>query len=391
VRRRPSLVLGLAVVALAACTATSPTQPSGTSGPSAAASSTGGSTTSSAPGLTAHLSLGATGDLLTHVAVRRSAEAYAGAAGSYDFAPMFRDVASMIAAPDISLCHMETPLTSTDTNLTRSGILVFNTPHELIDAVRTTGWEGCDFASNHTWDMGLAGLRDTIDVFDKAKVGYAGAGPDAEHPRRVAMYAANGLTVAHLAYSYTVFNDFGPNTKVPDDAPWMGESLWPLVGADGILTDAKKARAEGADLVVVSLHWGAQYVSEPTPEQKELAKALLSSDEVDLILGTHVHVVQPCERINGKYVFYGLGNFLSNQSPQVDASLIPQTQEGVVVRVDFDRDASGTVTERAAYRPTKVNLTGHVVEPATPQTNPVTFDRVTKTLDADGCGLTTLD
>ena len=382
-RRRPTFVLGLAVLALAACTGTSSTDPSGTRGASGAASSTGGSTTSSAPGLTAHLSLGATGDLLTHVAVRRSAEAYAGAAGSYDFAPMFRDVASMIAAPDISLCHMATPLTSTDTNLTP--------PHELIDAVRKTGWEGCDFASNHTWDMGLAGLRDTIDVFDKAKVGYAGAGPDAEHPRRVGIYQANGLTVAHLAYSYTVFNDFGPNTKVPDDAPWMGESLWPLVGADGILTDAKKARAEGADLVVVSLHWGAQYVSDPTPEQKELAKALLSSDEVDVILGTHVHVVQPCERINGKYVFYGLGNFLSNQSPQVDATLIPQTQEGVVVRVDFDRDASGKVTQRAAYRPTKVNLTGHVVEPATPQTNPVTFDRVTKTLDADGCGLTTLD
>ena len=366
-RRRPTFVLGLAVLALAACTGTSSTDPSGTRGASGAASSTGGSTTSSAPGLTAHLSLGATGDLLTHVAVRRSAEAYAGAAGSYDFAPMFRDVASMIAAPDISLCHMATPLTSTDTNLTRSGILVFNTPHELIDAVRKTGWEGCDFASNHTWDMGLAGLRDTIDVFDKAKVGYAGAGPDAEHPRRVGIYQANGLTVAHLA------------------------SLWPLVGADGILTDAKKARAEGADLVVVSLHWGAQYVSDPTPEQKELAKALLSSDEVDVILGTHVHVVQPCERINGKYVFYGLGNFLSNQSPQVDATLIPQTQEGVVVRVDFDRDASGKVTQRAAYHPTKVNLTGHVVEPATPQTNPVTFDRVTKTLDADGCGLTTLD
>ena len=167
--------------------------------------------------------------------------------------------------------------------------------------------------------------------------------------------------------------------------------MWPVVTAKGIIADAAKARDAGADVVVVSLHWGTQYVTEPTAEQKALAKALLSAPEVDLILGTHVHVVQPCERINGKYVFYGLGNFLSNQSPQVDGTLRAETQEGVVVRVDLARDASGAITQTAAYRPTKVRLDGHVVEPATPQSNPVTFDRVTRTLTSMGCPLTPLD
>ncbi|MBK6885707.1 MAG: CapA family protein [Tetrasphaera sp.] len=388
----------LTTLAIAACTATSGTAQSGASAgrgetrhtSSGSQSSTPATTTSTTPDLTAHLSIGGTGDLLTHVAVRLDAQRYAGTAGSYDFAPMFADVKSLIEAPDVSICHMETPLTSTNTNLTRSGILVFNPPHELADAVRETGWEGCDFASNHTWDQGLAGLRDTIKVFEKARIGYAGAGPSADDPQRVQIYHANGLTIAHLGYAYTAFNDFGPNTDVPPEAPWLARSMWPVANAKGILADAKAARAAGADVVVVSLHWGTQYVTEPTADQRALAKELLSSPDVDLILGTHVHVVQPCEEINGKYVFYGMGNFLSNQSPQVDATLRPETQEGVIVRVDLQRDATGAITQTAGYRPTKVRLDGHVVEPATPQSNPVTFDRVTKTLTSLGCSLTTL-
>ncbi|MFN8097698.1 MAG: CapA family protein [Dermatophilaceae bacterium] len=395
-RRVAALPVLLTTLVVAACTATSGRPGSGTTTTGGeirhtSAGSEAASSTSTTPDLTAHLSIGGTGDLLTHVAVRLSAERYAGTAGSYDFSPMFSEVKPLIDAPDVSICHMETPLTSTNTNLTRSGILVFNTPHQLADAVRETGWEGCDFASNHTWDQGLAGLRDTIGVFAKAKIGYAGAGPSAADPQRVRTYEANGLRVAHLAYAYTAYNDFGPNTTIPPEAPWLGKSMWPVVTAKGIIADAAKARDAGADVVVVSLHWGTQYVTEPTAEQKALAKALLSAPEVDLILGTHVHVVQPCERINGKYVFYGLGNFLSNQSPQVDGTLRAETQEGVVVRVDLARDASGAITQTAAYRPTKVRLDGHVVEPATPQSNPVTFDRVTRTLTSMGCPLTPLD
>ena len=338
------------------------------------------------------ITIGASGDLLTHVAVRRSAEAYAGRPGHYDFTPMFAKVAPLITGADLSLCHLETPLTSTNTNLSRPGVLVFNTPHELADGARAAGYKGCDFASNHTWDQGLAGLKDTIGVFASAGLGYAGPGASAKDPIEVAMYDVGGVKVAHLGFTYTIYNNWGPNTDVPPEAPWLADALWPATGAEGIIRDAKQARADGADIVVVSLHWGQEYVAEPTPDQSELAKALLDSPEVDLILGTHVHRVQPCQVINGKYVFYGLGNFLSNQSPQVDASLLPQTQEGMFAQVTITRDADGTVTSSAAYQPTKVNLAGHVIEPATKSGNPVTFDRVTKVLTSLGdCPLTPLE
>ncbi|GAA1760803.1 CapA family protein [Nostocoides vanveenii] len=337
------------------------------------------------------ITIGASGDLLTHVAVRRSAEAYAGRPGHYDFSPMFAKVAPLIKGADLSLCHLETPLTSTDTNLSRPGILVFNTPHELADGAVAAGYKGCDFASNHTWDQGLAGLKDTIGVFTSVGLGYAGPGASAKDPIEVARYDVGGVKVAHLGFTYTIYNNWGPNTDVPPEAPWLADALWPATGAEGIIRDAKQARADGADIVVVSLHWGQEYVAEPTPDQSELAKALLDSPEVDLILGTHVHRVQPCQVINGKYVFYGLGNFLSNQSPQVDASLLPQTQEGMFAQVTITRDADGTVTSSAAYQPTQVNLAGHVIEPATKAGNPTTFDRVTKVLTSLGdCPLTPL-
>lgn len=389
-------VLTAAAVGLAGCTAASGTTAdpprAATTGQVPAGLGAAGDSaqppTPAPPDLTAHLTIAGSGDLLTHARVRQSAERYAGAAGRYDFSPMFAKVAPVLKRADLAICHMETPLTSTNTRLTQPGILVFNTPHELADAVRSAGWAGCDFASNHTWDQGLAGLADTIKVFAAAKVAYAGAGASAKQPQLIARYAAGGLQVAQLGYSYTVYNDWGPNTTLPPDAPWLGQSLWPATGAEGILRDAKQAKADGADVVVVSLHWGDQYVTEPNADQVALAKKLLASPDVDVILGTHVHVVQPCEKINGKFVFYGLGNFLSNQSPLVDASLRPETQEGMIAQITLARDAAGKVTQSASYLPTKVNLDGHVVEPATKQSNPETFERVTTTLTARGCALT---
>ena len=138
-------------------------------------------------------------------------------------------------------------------------------------------------------------------------LGYAGPNPDPQQPEAVARYDVRGITVAHLAYTYTILNSGSPSTKTPPGAPWLGASMWPIQGAAGIIAAAHQARQTGADVVVVSLHWGQEYLSTPTKEQTALAKALLDSPEIDLILGTHVHVVQPCQTLNDKLVFYGLG------------------------------------------------------------------------------------
>ena len=82
--------------------------------------------------------------------------------------------------------------------------------------------------------------------------------------------------------------------------------------------------------MVVLLHWGQEYRSTPTPFQREVAKRLLGAPEVDLILGHHVHVVQPIERVGSKWVAYGMGNSLSNQTP---ACCPAGSQDGVLAKV----------------------------------------------------------
>jgi poly-gamma-glutamate capsule biosynthesis protein CapA/YwtB (metallophosphatase superfamily) len=181
--------------------------------------------------------------------------------------------------------------------------------------------------------------------------------------------------VAHLAYSYTILNRGDPSTETPPGAPWLGAAMWPIQQAAGIIAAAHQARQADADVVVVSLHWGQEYNWTPTKDQTALAEALLGSPDIDLILGTHVHVVQPCQTVHDKLVFYGLGNSLSNQSSQVDSNLKPQTQDGMIATVTVSRDATGKVTDSATYQPTSVDLNGHVIRLATKTGNPTTWNR----------------
>ena len=385
-RRSWRLLLAAGVVAaLAACSgsvdSTVDAEPAGEP-PSA---TTTGTTTTPTPTPTAEpvtITIVAAGDILPHAPVIANAARNAeGTGAEFDFAPMLADVSPFIEDADLGICHLETPLSADNTGLTRPRTLVFNSPREVASGLRSAGFDGCDFASNHSWDRGLDGLAQTIEVLEEEGLGYAG--PHAEEARagEPALYEVGDVTVAHLAYSYTMLNNWGPNTDVPPDAPWLGRAMWPVVQSEGILEDAQAAREAGADLVVLSMHWGEEYVATPTQDQRRLARELLEDGAVDLILGTHVHVIQPCETINGRTVFYGLGNFLSNQSPDTTGGrLSPTTQEGMMARALLTVDPDGGVTSEVDYQPTRVDLDGHVVEVATPQTHPTTFARTVETL-----------
>ncbi|WP_161958501.1 CapA family protein [Ornithinimicrobium cavernae] len=340
--------------------------------------------TTEEPGEPKEITIGAAGDILPHAPVLANAQINAGGEG-YDFSPMFADVTSLLGDNDLTICHMETPLSVDNTNLTVPRVLVFNSPHQVADALVGAGYDGCDFASNHTWDQGLGGLAETQQVIEEAGLQYAGPVADEADVGQHATYQVGDVTVAQLGYTYTIYNSGQPTTDVPPEAPWLGDYLWPVVGAEGIIADAEAARDEGADFVVVSMHWGNEYWTDPTDQQREIAAELLESDAVDLILGTHVHVIQPCEKINGKYVIYGLGNFLSNQSPDTTAGkLRPETQEGMIARFHLARDEQGDVTSRMEFQPTRVQIDNHVIRLATPEQNPQTYQRVVETMDRLG-------
>lgn len=392
--RRTTIVPGaLVALALSACSSlggptptAKPTAqpPSSTTSAPAAATGAGSSTatpSASAAPVTVHI--GGSGDILLHRSVWTSAARNMGGKG-YDFNPMFDQVRPMISGLDVALCHQETPISPTNSDLTKPYSLVFNVPREIAPALGKAGFDGCDRVGNHVYDRGLKGIAATAATLSGAGLKNQGPTPTSAEGQTATTFDAKGVTVAHLAYGYTSLNEFASNTHTPAEAPWLKYWMFPSVRAEGIIADAKRARDAGAGLVVVSLHWGVEYSSTASAEQRELARSLLNSPEVDMILGTHVHVPQPCEKINGKYVIYGMGNFLSNQSPSVAKGLRPETQDGMVVDVALTRGSDGTFTQQMTYQPTHVRISDHQIQLATPTSNADAYRRVTKVVNSLG-------
>ena len=265
---------------------------------------------------------------------------------------MLPKVRPIVAAADLALCHVETPLSADDTNI--SGYPVFNTPHEVADADAWAGYDGCSTASNHSVDRGSRASGTRSEALDARHLEHAGTARSATEARRVTLYRVKGAVVAHLSYTY------GTNgIPVPSGAPWAVN----VISVHRILADARRARAAGATFVVVSLHWGQEFQTAPTATQLSQAKALLASPDVDLILGGHVHVQQPVARFGDKYVVFGMGNLASNQSPAVGLS--PQTQDGAIVGVHVVRQGSRWITDRVTITATYCEPGSYTVLPVT--------------------------
>jgi poly-gamma-glutamate synthesis protein (capsule biosynthesis protein) len=115
--------------------------------------------------------------------------------------------------------------------------------------------------------------------------------------------------VAHLAYTYGT-----DGFPMPQGQPWSVN----LIDRDRILADARAARKAGADVVVVSLHWGTEWQEQPDTQQTTLSRELTASrtdgrPDIDLILGTHARVPQAYEKVNGTWVVYGMGDQIAGE------------------------------------------------------------------------------
>ena len=347
---------------------------SGTGTPSSSTSSTG---TSGSP---RQVTITATGDVRVDASIRAAAERASGTAGIYDFDGMLAAIRPIARGSDVALCHLGTPLSASDIDLSVADSTVLNAPREVARTLAWAGFTGCDGASAHAYDLGVDGLADTFRVFQENGLGYAGPGAAQSNGRRVATYRADDATVAHLAYTYAITGD-SADASAPSEARWLKRSLWPSVKADGILADAAAAREAGADFVVVSLNWGAAEATKPTDAQIEFATALLNSADIDLILGTNPRAIQQCAKINGKYVFYGLGELLANSDDT----------EGRTTRVTLTRDAFGNVDSTAGYRATTMARNRYIATPVVAETDAKAADQIAKTLgDATTCPITPL-
>lgn len=325
---------------------------SGTSSSSATTSSTSAASSTAAKPV-GSVTIMAGGDIFTNEGLIAQAKADAGGNG-YDFMPQLIGLKPLVTKADVAICQLETPLSQTNTNLGHG--IVHNSPHQVAPAIKATGYDGCSFSNNHTFDNGLTGMVQTRAIMTANGLQLAGPQDSAGgKPGQPAWYEADGFKIAQLSYSYTLDNFAeGSQTGTPASAPFLKKNLFSVVGAQGIIADAKAARAAGADIVVVSMHWGTQFKFTPDADDIALAQQIGQSGAVNWIIGNHPHVVQGCDKIGGMFVNYGLGNQLSDQGTNFGYPV--QTQDGIGVIVTFERAADGTITAtNEQYQPTWVD------------------------------------
>lgn len=320
----------LIVAVLAACVLYGSLVPNRQDAPDESlALSVDGPTTTVRAGGSRRFTLVASGDLLSHTSVLRQANSDAGGSG-YDYGNMFEAVRPIIEDADVAICHLETPVRTPGTEV--DGVVpVFGAPEEIAGEIRAAGYDRCSLASNHALDQGGAGIDATLAAFDGAGLGHAGLGRNVAEAAGTT-FDVNGVTVAHLSASFN-FNGF----STPAGEPWRAN----LIDATRIVADARQARANGAAVVIVSLHWGDEGVSDVLAEQRQVAEELTASGAVDLIVGHHAHVVQPIEQVDGRWVVFGMGNQLSGMGDSTDCCGV-RALDGLMIRAEIVEQPDGT-------------------------------------------------
>lgn len=251
----------------------------------------------------------------------------------FDFA--YEEIRDLIKEYDLAAVVQETPLV---TEKSMYGFYPhFGTPKELAESLSRSGFDIAVCATNHMMDRGDEGVRITEEAFSEQDMICVGIQnpADAEYfPYKTV--SKKGIKFALLDYTY------GLNDKTISSAAPFSVHL--LSNEEGVREDIKRARRE-ADAVIVFVHWGDEYKSEISDFQRKWAN-IFSQEGVDLVVGSHPHVVQKSEMLknkNGKetLIYYSLGNFLSSQTDD-------DTKRGILADVTFMNDENGIVIESYA-------------------------------------------
>ena len=269
-----------------------------------------------------------TGDTLVHSPLWRRAEMNAAGIG-YDFRPMLERLRPVLEPVDLAVCHLETPIAPEGEALSTAP--TYGVPAEVADGLVAAGYDRCSTASNHTLDRGTAGIDRTVGTLESVGIEQSGM---ARTPAEIAprLFDVAGVAVTHLSYTFS-YNGIRP----PPGEEWRSALIDPL----RIVADAIEARRLGAEIVIVSLHWGVEGRTAPSDAQRLIAEGLTASGAIDLIVGHHAHVLQPIEQVNSTWVMFGLGNILSNMPAGEDWPAA--SQDGAVATVEFTVGADGEV------------------------------------------------
>ena len=263
----------------------------------------------------------AVGDLMMH---KKQLEIAKQPDGSYDFRPQYAMIAASLADADYTIANLETTV-GRYRNMAYSGFPMFNAPESYLDAVRDAGVDFLTLANNHILDRYFEGMTQTVRLVDEYGFDHGGAYQSPEEQAAPVVVEVNGIKIGMLCYTQMTngmerFCSVNPRSYGVD-----------YLDSKTFEADVGALRDAGAEVVIAMPHWGQEYKRKPEANTVALAKKLVAAG-VDVVLGSHPHMVQPVEYVTAEtaegetrtgLVAYSLGNFISNMSVQyTDSGLI---------------------------------------------------------------------
>ena len=279
------------------------------------------------------------GDVMQHLPQVEAARSKTG----FDYGPVFAALAPRMQAADLAIVNLETTLTR---GKRYTGYPLFRSPVALADALWIAGVDVAVMANNHCCDGGAEGIRTSIEELDRCGIRHTGVFADSldyrlNHPLYL---TRGGLRLALVNYTY------GTNgMPVPEGM------IVNRIDTVRMARDLAMVRAREVDFIVAYLHWGNEYERQANASQRQIA-GFLRRHGVDVVVGSHPHVVQPWEADSSHVVLYSLGNLVSNQRRRY-------TDGGLVAEIDARRRADGGMNYRLQTTPVWVALPRYRILP----------------------------
>ena len=289
--------------------------------------------------------IAAVGDVMMHGPQFKAA--YVASTGTYDFSDCFADIAPVIDGADLAIANIETTFAGAERGY--SGYPAFNSPEQLLPALKDAGFDVLTTANNHTMDRGTSGIVSTIDFIQQGGFYQTGSYSTTAAAIQPLIVDVKGLKIGIVAATYSL-NGF----VLPEGKEYMVD----LIDEQLLIKRITAARSAGADAVAVSLHFGNEYQRQPSDYQKKYADIAIKAG-ADIILGSHPHVLQPIEMrtvpatadttTKSAIVVWSMGNFISNQRDRYKDS-------GMIFTFKIRQEAPGEPIQilEATYLPTYV-------------------------------------
>src|SRR5688572_14023428 len=283
---------------------------------------------------TTRLSLLFLGDIMQHDSQIKAAYNDDATAYTYDYAPCFQFVKPYIESVDLAIGNLELTLAGPPFK----GYPQFSAPDELALTLKDIGMDVLVTANNHSLDRGRKGVDRTIEMLDSLKILHTGTFMDTvnrmnDYPL---IFEKNGFTIALLNYTYGTNGIAVTKPNVVN-----------LIDTVTMKKDILKAKEANPDFTIVFTHWGQEYQVQPSVQQKRITEFCFKNG-VQLVIGSHPHVLQPMEwrKEKNQLVTYSLGNFVSGQRDRYKDG-------GAMVHVNFTKitkdSVSTTVLDSAGY------------------------------------------